>query len=298
MAHPVRFRNQSQNEFQKVFNQLCYTRMSWEVWEDFTVLTATAISNALDQTGPVHDKREQEYIRTIKKYGKKEQILFPQLFALTVQGLEDNPKQDFLGEMFMALNLGNHWRGQVFTPYHVCEMMAKMIMSKEEAAAKTEDRGWVGIHDPACGAGATLIAARNVLVEYGAPMSGALFVAQDIDRTAALMCYIQLSLLGCAGYVVVGNSLTEPQAGHPLAPVFHKNHEVWFMPMLYTDVWHYRMIWQRAQEMIGAAPVEAAAPQEGRQGPSEAIPALPRVEPRPEAPEPLQVEETGQFKLF
>ena len=140
MAHPVRFRNQSQNEFQKVFNQLCYTRMSWEVWEDFTVLTATAISNALDQTGPVHDKREQEYIRTIKKYGKKEQILFPQLFALTVQGLEDNPKQDFLGEMFMALNLGNHWRGQVFTPYHVCEMMAKMIMSEDVVKIKEENK--------------------------------------------------------------------------------------------------------------------------------------------------------------
>lgn len=298
MAKPVRFRGQKQNEFQKVFNQLCYTRMAWEVWTDFTFMAAAAISNSLDQTGSVHDEREREYMRTIKKYSKSEQALFPQLFALTVEGLDENPKHDFLGEMFMGLNLGNHWKGQVFTPYHVCEMMAKMVMSKEEAAAKFEDRGWIGIHDPACGAGATLIAARNVLVEYGAPMSGALFVAQDIDRTAALMCYIQLSLLGCAGYVVVGNSLSEPMAGHPLAPVFHPSHEAWFMPMLYTDVWRYRMIWQRVQEAIGAAPVEAAAPQERRQGPSEAILAPHRVEPRPDAPEPLQVEETGQFKLF
>ena len=37
-----------------------------------------------------------------------------------------------------------------------------------------------------------------------------LIVAQDIDETVALMCYIQLSLFGVAGYVTVGNSLTEP----------------------------------------------------------------------------------------
>lgn len=37
-----------------------------------------------------------------------------------------------------------------------------------------------------------------------------LFSAQDIEETVALMCYIQLSLLGVAGFVKVGNSLTDP----------------------------------------------------------------------------------------
>lgn len=37
-----------------------------------------------------------------------------------------------------------------------------------------------------------------------------LFVAQDVDMIAALMCYIQLSLLGCSAVVKIGDSLTEP----------------------------------------------------------------------------------------
>ena len=37
-----------------------------------------------------------------------------------------------------------------------------------------------------------------------------LVAAQDIDMTVALMCYIQLSLLGVAGYVKIGNSITDP----------------------------------------------------------------------------------------
>ena len=69
------------------------------------------------------------------------------------------------------------------------------------------EKGWVGIHDPCCGAGALLIAARNTMVRRKHGPAEALYVAQDIDRTAALMCYLQLSLLGCAGYVVVADSL-------------------------------------------------------------------------------------------
>ena len=34
-----------------------------------------------------------------------------------------------------------------------------------------------------------------------------LFVAQDIDLTVGLMCYIQLSFLGCAGYVFATHDL-------------------------------------------------------------------------------------------
>ena len=48
------------------------------------------------------------------------------------------------------------------------------------------------------------------------------FVAQDIDLTVALTCYVQLTLLGCAGYVIVGNSLM------PTPP---PRESVWQLPM-------------------------------------------------------------------
>ena len=37
-----------------------------------------------------------------------------------------------------------------------------------------------------------------------------LFTAQDIDYIVGLMCYLQLSLMGCAGYVVIGDTLRHP----------------------------------------------------------------------------------------
>lgn len=49
-----------------------------------------------------------------------------------------------------------------------------------------------------------------------------IFVAQDIDFKVAMMCYVQLSLLGCAGYVIVGNSLLPD-------PPTREN--IWNMPM-------------------------------------------------------------------
>ena len=53
------------------------------------------------------------------------------------------------------------------------------------------------------------------------------FYAQDIDRIAALMCYIQLSLLGCKALIKIGNSLTDPLTeNEPL------NENIWLTPMV------------------------------------------------------------------
>src|SRR5699024_11833427 len=65
--------------------------------------------------------------------------------------------------------------------------------------------------DPACGAGALLVAFANECLRQKVNyQTSVLFVAQDIDFTVGLMCYIQLSLLGCAGYVVIGDTLVRP----------------------------------------------------------------------------------------
>ena len=83
-------------------------------------MAAITISNAFDREDKTHDDREKQYMRTIKGYNQGEQQIFQKLFALLVEALDDEPDQDFLGEMFMGLNLGNHWKGQFFTPYNIC----------------------------------------------------------------------------------------------------------------------------------------------------------------------------------
>lgn len=242
----VHFRRKSQAEFARKFTELCSTKSSWEVWADFVAMSALAIANACDKQGETHDAREREYLSIIKRYAKKEQQIFPELLAMLVNALGEDPEQDFLGEMFMALELGSHWKGQFFTPYSVCQLMASMTIQDREN--QIQERGWTGIHDLCCGAGALLIAARNEMVKHGLGPTQALYVAQDIDRTAALMCYLQLSLLGCAGYVVVGDSLIQPSVspgGSPLLIAPAEGQEVWLMPAFYDMTWVYRVQFEK-----------------------------------------------------
>ena len=112
--------------FLEAFGRLTNRHRAWDAWRDFITMFACSLSNPLDKEH--RDKREALYLEIIKKYNKQEQEVFPELAAQTVLALEENPEQDFLGSIFMSLNLGDEHNGQIFTPYHVCELMAEMTM--------------------------------------------------------------------------------------------------------------------------------------------------------------------------
>lgn len=225
------------DEFLKTFKQLTLYHRPWDVWKDFIVMLACALTNPVDKEH--FDERERRYLKIIKQYNKREQNLFPELAAYTIMALDENPEQDFLGSIFMELRLGNEHNGQFFTPYHVSELMADICLG--DIVEQVKDKGFVTINDPCCGGGAMLIAALNkarkeLKKENLNFQNHVLIVAQDIDETVALMCYIQLSLLGVAGYIKVGNTLTEPMSDSDSL----KNY--WFTPMYYSDVWQFRRI--------------------------------------------------------
>lgn len=249
MAKVVRHLRDGQMEFQRVFSQLCNTKSSWQAWSDFVEMTAIAISNCFEIREKVKQEREARYMAIIGQYSKSEQQIFPELVGILVNSLEREAEQDFLGEMFMALELGSHWKGQFFTPYSLCKAMANI--NTDDAKGKIASKGWISIHDPACGAGATLIAARNHMELIGVGSTQAFFVGQDIDRTAAMMCYIQLSLLGCAGYVVIADTLIHPLTGPMLWPNLTEHQDAWFMPQNFTDpTWVLRLsrTWRGLEE--------------------------------------------------
>lgn len=231
--------SQSDQPFIKLYRELTYRWTPWEVRQDFITMYACAISNAVDKSH--FNEREAMYLKRIQKYSKKEQELFPQLAAEVVLALEKNPEQDFLGKIFMELNLSNDSGGQFFTPYNVCRMMAEMTVG--DVVAHVEKHGYITINDPACGAGATLIAAVHAAAK---PLSEAgfnwqnhvLVTAQDIDYTVALMCYIQLSLLGAAAYIKIGNTFTEPMDSTDTLENY------WFTPMYFSGVWSARRLFK------------------------------------------------------
>lgn len=214
-------------KFEKILRSIGYGTDLHTVWNDFILLTATTIANAVD----FNQERENEAVNVIKKYKEEDVDRFVRLFVRTVTELERNPNQDYLGEIFMRLGLGNNHMGQFFTPYNVARMMVDMNFGELSSAP------YESVNDPACGSGVMLIAAINRLKTLRRnPALDVLVVGQDINTTIALMCYIQISLLGAAGYVLIGNSLTRPLSGDVLfAPK-----DAWCTPMYFHKVWHYR----------------------------------------------------------
>ncbi|MCI8403381.1 MAG: N-6 DNA methylase [Clostridia bacterium] len=241
-----------QKEFVDTIKKIADRFPTWEVWRDFITMFATSISNVIDK---VHaEKREAEYMKIIKKYNRAEQELFQHLAYLVVMALEKNKNRDFLGELYMALNLGSHWHGQFFTPYHICELMAKVTGGNPLEEIK--EKGPIKVGDPTCGAGALLVAYAN-MAEAATLDSGynwqnhILFAAQDIDMVVGLMCYIQLSLIGCAGYVKIGNTLTEPMSeGEALTNLSKEESCYWYTPMYFSDVWCYRRLFYSLDAII------------------------------------------------
>lgn len=124
-----------------------------------------------------------------------------------IEELNRNPFQDFLGYVYMNLELGDKGKGQFFTPYNVSSAMGNI--SLDNAKPIIDKNGFISINDCACGAGSTLIAALEHLytsdINY---QNSAWVVAQDLSEIALLECYIQLSLIGAAGVVQQGDTLT------------------------------------------------------------------------------------------
>lgn len=180
-------RDDHQKAFLKIFNSLCGRFNRWQVWQDFVMVTAIEISNATDKQNA--QERTKTYQTIISKYSDAEQNKFAELLAEVIMGMEQNPDQDFLGELYMLCELGNDASGQFFTPYDVCRCMVEISGGSDPAA---ENAGFFSVSDPACGAGALLIAFANLCRRKNICYHDkVLFVAQDIDLIAGLMCYIE-----------------------------------------------------------------------------------------------------------
>ncbi len=231
-----------QKNLVKIFNEACYRNNRWSVWADFVVMAAISISNIVDESHA--EAREKIYMTLAKKYNKQELDCFVRMFSEIIHGIDENPDRDFLGELYMTLELGNAHSGQFFTPYSVCRAMAAMNYS-DDLRQRIAEQGWISVNDPACGAGALLVAMANEFRRYPGReinyQTSVLFVAQDIDMIVGCMCYIQLSLLGCPGYVVIGDTLAHPSTSvdeRGLIPVPGEN--IWYTPFYFRDVWHHR----------------------------------------------------------
>ena len=228
----------------KMYNSLIGSHQLWELWQDSMTMFALAISQSVDFR--YREQREQAYMDIAHKYTKEEMQVFPRIFGEIVMQLDANPEQDLLGDLYMQLDLGSHWHGQFFTPYNVCAAMAKMQFPEK---IPFEDVKPVTVNDCACGGGALLIAAahayRDAIKDTGLnPQNYISFYAQDLSQVSAMMCYVQLSLLGFAAKIKIGDSLLHPMLDRD------NDADIWYTPVWFSPIWEARRLANRLGKIM------------------------------------------------
>ncbi len=188
-------------EFTAKIQSLDRSRSPYEVFKDFLTLSAYSLAQPFYRSEEI----ELKYKYISSKYTKEQAEEFPKLLAFLVSALEKR-HQDFLGEVFMQMNLGNAVNGQYFTPYRVSKMMSKLTGIHVKKYANSEI---MTLCEPCCGSGAMIIAFAECLLEQDINYQHCLYVeATDIDEMCYKMAYIQLSLLEILAKVIWGDSLS------------------------------------------------------------------------------------------
>lgn len=207
----------ARRQFVSVFMNTARNLRRWEVFSDFITLAASELDMARIRT-PENIERSREICA---KYSESDISNLHALFGLMVCALEAK-FHDFLGAIFMELELGDDRNGQYFTPYNVQSLMAKLLMPDVDETIRRE--GFVTVSDPASGAAGMIVAYAEYLLEAGYNPSEQMFGSCiDIDPIAADMAFIQLSLLGIPAEVVTGNTLTMQLSRVRYTPVYYIN---------------------------------------------------------------------------
>jgi hypothetical protein len=206
-------------EFIKLFQHIAPQHRRLTVFEDFLDLASLAIrkTTVLPAEG---EKIEERYMDVVKRHEKDDVRKMPELLALTTMALESG--EDFLGLVAGELELLNTRGGQFFTPWAICEMMARMTIEGDGIAEIIAEKGFLTLAEPACGAGSLILAPVKVMREQGFDPARQLFVeATDISHMAFKMTYLQLALCGVPAMVRRGDSLW-PSGGYEkaLTPAF------------------------------------------------------------------------------
>ncbi len=220
------------NALLKEIRSVARYKHRYDVFRDFVTMSAIALANAVRK----QDDREEEYLKLISSYEKPDQLAFPKLLGLLVQALDFEPR-DVLGTLFMDLELGSRDKGQFFTPFHISEFMAEIVHGEE---LKSIEKPFVTLSEPSCGAGGMVLAFVKIMLKNGHNPADRLWAqCIDVDRLAALMCYVQLALWNVPAEVLVGNTLSL------------QIREVWHTPQHFLGFWEFRLRARDAEKAPG-----------------------------------------------
>lgn len=217
----------------KLISAASYRHHNYEIFADFVEMAAISISNAVDIAN--QEEREKQYLRIAKKYEPRELERFPEMLDALVNELETGVS-DVLGKTYHELELHNKWAGQYFTPFTICQMMAKMTLGD---VGQLPECGYLTVGEPAAGSGAMVLAFSLEMKEAGFNYQTQIHVtATDVDLKCVAMAYIQLSLLHIPAVVIHGDSLSLEEWSR------------WYTPAHILGLWSHKL--RRRNQQSGA----------------------------------------------
>ena len=219
--------DEARREFIRVFRHTAPYMRRLEVFRDFVSLAA----RELDMARIRSPENIGESRRICERYKPDDISGFKKLFCLMVTALEAR-FHDFLGSLLMKLELGASEMAQFFTPYHLQQLMARML--SQDAPAVVARQGFITVDEPACGSAGMIVAWAECMLEAGLNPSEHLYTrCNDIDPMVSDIAFIQLSLLGIPAEVITGNTLTL------------KANRVRYTPVYYLNNWPERLAFRR-----------------------------------------------------
>lgn len=176
MNKRVVFPSQGQaiKDFKKIFDVTARYHHRLEVFRDFVTVSAIALSNGISFS----QTREDEYLRIAGRYQKEDVQRICEMFSIVVMALEVGP-EDFLGPLFMDLELGDARKGQFFTPSHVSRLMAEISLPLD-LTKYFETHPFLTVSEPAAGSGGMILPLVDRLISAGFSPQKRLFV-QAVD---------------------------------------------------------------------------------------------------------------------
>lgn len=218
----------------------------YDVFTDFVEVFALAIRNSISPL--IHDdeegfaEREESFEFIKRNYTDTEMGRFAEAFAHVTNIMEIEPC-DVLGRLYMQLEISDASMGQFYTPYDVAKLMAEMQVG--ELGQHFDTKPFVTVYEPACGAGAMLVAMSQALRVRGIDFQQRMHVTcEDLSLVAVHMVYIHLTLLHIPAIVHRRNTLT-------METFF-----TWPTPAHVMGLWGYRL--RGAGRDTSVEPVEAA----------------------------------------
>jgi type I restriction-modification system DNA methylase subunit len=208
-------------QFLSKLQDLSRSQSPHRIFSDWLEIAALTLHQVPYQSGEIakdtaFEKIEQSYLEHIQPYSRNELNVFSKLLSLTL-AVHHNGYSDFLGEIAGEAELLNKGIGQFFTPYYLCKAIARMTFGNIQG--QVERQGIITAADPACGAGALIIAGAEEIASQGIdPRAYVQFDCTDISRDAFNMADIQLCAQNLQAVVRYGNSLSGEYWEHRPTP--------------------------------------------------------------------------------